>query len=352
MTPSFDSPWRMNADNFTPPLRTPWGGRTILERFKRGLSIDSERAAYAVVGESWEVSVEPNFPSRIAGVGRDLTLAEALEADLEAGLGRQPAERFGGCPILVKLLDSLEPLSVQVHPSDDYAALSEHESGKPESWYIVAARPGAGLYLGLRSDVTHEQVEELLMGNGDLSTLLNFVPVAPGDCFEIGPGTIHSIGAGVTLVEPQAVIPGREGVTYRYWDWNRLYDEKGQPNPEGRPRELHVGDSLAVTNFDGAQGEDFVEQTRRRPWLRTSVKEAVLQGLLENDIFSVDRLRGRGPLTLDGEAMIAITIIEGALSCCDQTFRYGESLVLPAAALPVRVDLHDVLAIATRPTTA
>jgi len=337
---------RLRPDNFTPATRTPWGGRVILDRIKKGLELAPEKAAYPVVGESWEVSVEPAFPSRFA-TGE--LLSEWIAADPVGTLGQRVWDHFGGYPLLVKLLDAAAPLSVQVHPSDDYAPLESHQCGKPESWVIVSAQPGSGLYFGLKQGVGRADVERVLRDAGDLAALLNFVEVAPGDCFEIAAGTIHAIGAGVTLVEPQQVIPGRQGVTYRYWDWNRRYDADGNQDPGGSPRELHVNHSLAVTRFDGPRGAAFIDAVRRPPKLLERAGAATRERFIDGPAFTVERLRGSGEITLTGDTLLALVVVEGQLSVGAESYRAGESLVIAASALPTAVRLVDASAILSHP---
>src|SRR5690606_7976392 len=154
-----------------------------------------------------------------------------------------------GTALLVKLIDTSEPLSVQIHPSNEYPGLSAGECGKPESWYIVAREPGAGLYLGFQRGTTEHDGRAALSGERSLRELLRFVPVEPGDFFVIDAGTPHAIGEGLTLVEPQHVVPGQRGITYRYWDWDRRYDAAGKADPQGSPRPLHVEHALRVTDF-------------------------------------------------------------------------------------------------------
>src|SRR5690606_14258687 len=152
------------------------------------------------------------------------------------------------------------------------------------------------LYLGLAPDVRRDQLARALAAGDDISDQLTFVPVRRGDVFVIEPGTVHAIGAGVTLVEPQLVRPGRTGTTYRFWDWNRRYDAHGRLDPEGAPRALHVERSLAVTRFDGPRGLDFVATTRRAPRPITASGDAHHEHLACLGEMHVERLRGRGRL--------------------------------------------------------
>lgn len=300
-------PLLLSADNFTPPSRTPWGGTKIISKYKSPDDVSREHSNYSCVGESWEVSVEPDFPSRTPD-GTD------LGAELIRRRGRST-------PLLVKLLDAADELSVQIHPSDDYPGLAPDEAGKPESWYVLEAEPGAGLYIGLRDGVTLDAIRAALVSEGDLSTLMEFVPVTPGDFFLIEAGTPHAIGRGVTLIEPQYVTPGRKGVTYRYWDWNRRYDAAGRLDANGIPRALHVQNALAVTNEE-ARGPRFIESIRahvnlepgpaRFQWLAGKTRA----GALACSWFEVGVLQGSGVAPAlselsEGHSLTALVVVEG-----------------------------------------
>lgn len=341
---------RLRPDNFTPPTRTPWGGRRILDHYKRGLPLAAERAAYAVVGESWEISVEPDFPSRVDGTGA--VLADVLAADPRGWLGARATSRYGtATPLLVKLLDAADDLSVQIHPSNDYAGLAAGESGKPESWYVVERTPGAGLYLGLQSGVGRDEVARALAAGGDLTPMLNFVPVEPGDFFVIDAGTVHAIGKGVTVVEPQVVWPGRRGITYRFWDWNRRYDAQGRLDPHGAPRALHVDHALAVTPWDGPRGAAFVAEVRPRP---TTLSDGTARHdrLHRSDVLAVDRVQGTGTVRFEtADELWGITVLAGTVRVRAEgaplEVARGWSAVLPASLIAVDLELADAHAILT-----
>ncbi len=326
----------LRADNFTPPSRTPWGGTRLLEGYKRGLDLDPAKAAFPVVGESWELSVEPDFPSVERGSGA--ALSDIIARDPSAWLGREAEDGRNSTALLVKLLDAADELSVQIHPSDDYAGLSAGESGKPECWYVVERSPGAGVYLGLAEGVTREAMEPALRDGGDVSKLLGFVPVEPGDFLLIEAGTAHAIGRGLTLVEPQRVVPGRRGVTYRYWDWNRRYDSEGRSDPKGQPRALHVEHALAVTNWDAPRGGAFLQRARLRAGEADVEGPAVVtslcgrEGGLASDDLQVARLSGTGVATLPmWGALMGVTVLDGAVTVGDVRLTRGMSAAVPAA---------------------
>lgn len=326
-------PERLRPDNVTPPTRTPWGGRRIAAVYKPCLRLADN---HPVVGESWEVSVEPSFPSVVEATGA--TLAAAIAADPVGWLGPEAAAAYGGqLPLLVKLLDAGENLSVQVHPAAGDPGLGPGESGKPEAWIILDADPGAGIYLGWRDGVTRAAVERCLDAGGRLDELLNFVPVRPGDAFVVDAGTVHAIGGGVTLVEPQHVTPGKRGVTYRFWDWNRRYDDAGRPDPRGRPRPLHRDRALAVTDWDAPRGAALVARCRARP---ARIGAATAGGptrsrLLATPWFEVERWVGRGKLEVAVDRFHAATCVGGAVTLAGPDgaarLRRGESAVVPAA---------------------
>ncbi len=346
-------PLLLRADNFTPPARTPWGGTRLRSRFKGGAPLAPDKAAYPVVGESWEVSVEPDFPSIDGDDGR--TLAAHVADDPGGWLGEAD-----GFDLLVKLLDADDALSVQIHPSDDDPALADDEGGKPESWYVLAAAPGAGLYLGFEDGVDEAAVRATLEAQGDLSALLHFVPVAPGDVFVIDAGTPHAIGAGVTLVEPQRVRAGRRGLTYRYWDWNRRYDADGRRDAGGAPRALHAERALAVTRWDAPRGEALLTAIRRRAGAPDLQAVAGVEPLAGPDgpvrfaPLEVARICGTGTTTLPAAPYPrGLTVVQGAVTLRGNDWQVraerGRSVAVPAGLGKVQADVergHAIIAAA------
>lgn len=333
----------------TAPSRTPWGGERIAAL--KGLPSGDK------IGESWEFSFEPQMPSRVVG---GQTLAE-LTAEHPQLLGAEAAR--GGSALLVKLLDAATALSVQIHPADDHPGLAPDESGKPESWYVIAAEPGAGIYFGLAPDASPERMAHALRVGDDVSALLGFVEVQPGDFFLVEAGTAHAVGPGVTLVEPQVVIPGRKGVTYRYWDWNRRYDDKGRQDPSGQPRALHVEQALAVTDWSGPRGAELLRGARARAglialdesprWTRLASSQAPVTSGLRSSSLDVWRLCGTGDTELGAHpCMRSLTVLEGELRIGEARVGRGHSAALAAGpqTLPAQLaGAHVILAAAALP---
>ena len=200
-----------------------WGGTQLREKY--GKATDKE-----IVAESWELSYHKDGPTKTAD-GK--TLQEVLT---EEQLGKN-CKGFPFFPMLVKLIDAKQDLSVQVHPSDEYALKNENSFGKTEMWYIVEADEGAGIYLGFKKDTTQEEYENAIK-NHTLTDLLNFFEVKAGECYFIPSGTIHAIGAGCLICE----IQQNSNLTYRVYDY-------GRKDKNGNERELHVEKALKVTNL-------------------------------------------------------------------------------------------------------
>ena len=330
-------------DNFTPPARTPWGGQKILGTYKHGLPISKEKR-YPVVGESWEISADPAFPCEfVFDLGQQqigLNFIQLLDIFPERILGDRLAAKFDGQnPILGKLIDAEDHLSVQVHPSDDYEGLSPDEAGKPESWYILEARKGCGLFLGLKDDISQERLRSAIEKDEDVSQYLNFVEVKRGDFYVIDAGTIHAIGAGVTLIEPQKIAPKRSGKTYRVWDWNRKYDAQGRKDPQGRPRELHIEDSFKVIDFDAPRGDAFIKHIQPKPQVMQQNGNSIETLCVETENFGVSRISLANHESLKEDcrnSFHGIIPYDGEIEMYAQGKKIadipcGQSVILPAA---------------------
>jgi mannose-6-phosphate isomerase len=215
-----------------------WGGRN-LETLGRKLP------AAGVVAESWEIAGHEDGTTVAlngAFAGRKLTEIQAeLGLDLIGTRNRWAQER-GKFPLLIKLLDAAQPLSVQVHPDDAYALEREgNELGKTEMWVVLAARPGAELILGVRQGATRDAFREALLA-GRPEPLLHRLRVKAGDHLCVPAGTVHAIMDGLLIAE----IQQNSNTTYRVFDWNRV-------GAGGKPRALHVDKALDVIDFSAVE---------------------------------------------------------------------------------------------------
>ncbi len=198
-----------------------WGGRRLFDLGK------GKNSGLENIAESWELSFVEGSES-LTEDGTPVTKAFRDEELYDATLG------FDAFPVLTKFIDAKDNLSVQVHPSDEYAKAHGADFGKTEMWYVVRADEGAGLYLGFNGSTDKNEVKRRAE-DGTLDKLLGFKPVKSGDVYFIPSGTVHAIGGGVTLFE----IQQSSTLTYRIFDYNRL-------DKDGNPRELHLDSALDV----------------------------------------------------------------------------------------------------------
>lgn len=205
-----------------------WGGGRIKEKYKRETSLSS-------IAESWEISDRSDGMSFIAnGPLQGLSLNELTKIMGEKLLGKnRTASSF---PLLIKILDAKETLSVQVHPNNQTASLLKADP-KTEMWYALEASPGALVYAGFKKGVTKEKFLQALKGE-TLVELLEVHRVAPSDAIYIPGGCIHAIGYGCLMLEVQQ----NSDSTYRIYDWER----KG---PDGKPRSLHIQEALQAIDW-------------------------------------------------------------------------------------------------------
>ena len=225
----------MNAGN-KPLLLRPsgkdylWGGRRLNDEFEKQIPMDP-------LAETWECSTHPDGPSYVVSgefMGRELA---AVLRDHPEYLGKRHKGN-SSLPILIKFIDANRDLSVQVHPTDEYAR--EHENGqmgKTEMWYVLDASKDAYLVYGLSQSCTQEEMRHAI-ANGTIMKYLQKVPIHKDDVFFVQAGTIHAIGAGALVAE----IQESSNLTYRLYDYDRV-------DKNGNKRELHIEKALAVTNL-------------------------------------------------------------------------------------------------------
>lgn len=209
-----------------------WGGQRLRKLFGKALPQG------VAIGESWELSGLPGDTTILEnGPLAGKTLSEAIKTHSKpiTGLDRLTGE----FPLLIKLLDAQDVLSVQVHPDADACKRMGQGAPKTECWYIIQADPGAVIYKGFKPGTTRQQFEEAVR-NGVCDQLLNKVLVQPGECHFIPSGTCHAIGAGLVIAE----IQQPSDTTYRVFDWNRADAQTG------KPRQLHIHQAIECSNFE------------------------------------------------------------------------------------------------------
>ena len=253
------------------------------------------------LAEAWVLSCHPDGPSYLPD---GTTLADYAATHPEA-LGTDCA-KFEQFPILTKFIDASKNLSIQVHPSNDYALKNEHQYGKTEMWYVLDCVPGAYLYYGFTHEISKEEFAERIKNN-TLTEVLNAVPVHKGDCFFIPSGTLHTICQGIVVAEVQQ----NSNVTYRVYDYGRV-------GADGKPRALHIEKALDVTRRTPPQKHDFGSH------------------LAQCEYFTVDAKKGAFDGAADEKSFVSLLITDGAgtLTCGGETVKVkkGESYFIPAGS--------------------
>ena len=270
-----------------------WGGIRLREEY--GKKLDSDRRA-----ESWELSCHRDGQSVIDGGDfGGKTLSEFIEANGKTAVLGTNCDRFESFPILIKLIDAKDNLSVQVHPSDEYALKADGEYSKTEMWYIADCDEGAEIIYGFKHEISKEEFRRRIDEN-TLLDVVNKVPVHKGDVFFIESGTLHAIGKGILIAE----IQQNSNTTYRVYDYGRV-------GSDGKPRELHVEKALDVTEripqkcSSSAQGQPEKVGGGVKTLLRScehfNVSKLEIDGTMT---LSVDENSFKSLLFLDGKAEI------------------------------------------------
>jgi mannose-6-phosphate isomerase len=291
-----------------------WGGRNLA-------GLGKKLPETGIVAESWEVSGHPEGPGVIEnGELAGLSLPELIGIYPEKVLGNAVVLKYGSkFPLLVKLIDANQQLSVQVHPDDDYALTHEAEFGKHEIWYIIAARPGAQIIYGLVPGTTREEFARRIAA-GEVESSLNYQEVAARDVIDIPPGMVHALGAGIILAE----IQQNSNATYRVFDYNRL-------DAAGKLRPLHIQKALDVIDFTAGNGGKLPNGAPV-----TLSPESLKTTLAVNSHFQVDLYQVKGAVSeaATGERFYIYTVLDGegfiAWGEEELWIKQGDSLLIPA----------------------
>jgi mannose-6-phosphate isomerase len=294
----------MSQDNVSQPIRFEpifmermWGGRRIETEFGKKLPPDTR------IGESWEIVDRLEAQSVVAdGPLKGKTLDELWTQHRQSIFGDIPdAPRF---PLLIKLLDAHEKLSLQVHPPEKVADKLGGEP-KTEFWYVAAAEPNAEIFVGFREPITREQFEKSLHA-GSAADHVHTIKVKAGDAMFLPAGRFHAVGAGNLLVE----IQQNSDTTYRVFDWNRV-------DQTGKRRQLHVDQALECIDFD-----DVAPQ----------LIEPKGEALAKHDLFEIQKWKLDSPREVAPLGQFAIVgCLSGSLRCADVDLAPGEFFLVPAS---------------------
>jgi mannose-6-phosphate isomerase len=284
-----------------------WGGRNLERLYGKKLPLG------ALIGESWEVSDRPGDVSVVANgplTGKDLHwVVEHFHTSL-LGDVKLEAGRF---PLLIKLLDAQDVLSLQVHPPAHKAA-ELHGDPKTEMWFIAEAEPGARLHVGLKRGVTRPDFERRIK-DGTVAECFHQVQVRAGDAMFLPSGRVHAIGAGLVIFE----IQQNSDTTYRVFDWNRV-------GLDGKPRQLHIEQSLASIDFNDFEPALANGAEIEGPNYRS-------RQLVNHPLFKVEqfKVQSSGAIRLRDARMHIIGAVSGEIHVGSElTLRAGEFCVIPA----------------------
>ena len=296
-----------------------WGGEEI-SRFKQLPEI------HAGVGESWEIAQVGDKVSVVSeGVDKGKTITDLIVRDGAKLLGNHVAARYGAqFPLLIKFIDARDNLSIQVHPNDQLAMARHNSFGKTEMWYVIDAKPGAGLYSGFSKQITPEEYVERIQNN-TITDVLQFHQVKSGDVFFLPAGRIHAICKGIFIAE----IQQSSDITYRIYDYDRR-------DAQGKARELHVEQSIDAVDFNLYDNlrTDYVPSLNEAvnlvecPYFETNlieVDQSVKRPISVRDSFVIYICMG-GKVRLTDENGYAITLHQ------------GQTALIPAEIATVTID--------------
>ncbi len=280
----------------------PWGRDDLAPYFSNELRNESRQRQR--IGEAW-------FTFQDNSTAFGISLGELLEKHRELLGSAADPDHPGACPLLVKFLFTSERLSVQVHPDDAYAQIHHQSLGKTEAWYVIEAEPAGEVAVGFRERISPERLKES-SESGEIEQLLDWRRVKAGDIIFTPAGTVHAIGAGVTICE----IQENSDLTYRLYDY-------------GRPRELHLEHGMKVSHLGPHEHEP--ETVSLAPWR---------DQLLENSYFRIERLRLSEPLHVaqGSPVYLLFVCLKGSGSIGGEHFEAGQCWMIPAANAAVTVD--------------
>lgn len=241
-----------------------------------------------LTGECWAISAHPNGPNEIEnGKYKGQTLDKVWQKDKRL-FGEPDEEKF---PLLTKILDANDKLSVQVHPDDNYALANEGEYGKTECWYILDAKKDAEIIYGINA--TNKEDMNKMIDHKEFSSLFKTVKVKPGDFYYVPAGTVHAIGAGIMILETQQ----SSDTTYRIYDYNRK-------DKNGNTRDLHLKQSKEVINISN-ESPNIIPKTEK-------CQNQIYTQFVSNEFFTVEKWDINGEIKYHKEyPYCLVSVIEG-----------------------------------------
>ncbi len=297
---------------FTPLFKEKiWGGRNIEKIFDRKLP------PHQKIGESWEICDREEDRTLVENgefKGKTLQeLMEILQTDLIGNYFKKTPKRF---PLLFKIIDAQDDLSLQVHPNDTYAQSHEKDLGKTEMWYVMQASQDAKIFCGLKEGIDPNSFQKALSSDEVISSLQVFNSKA-GDVFFVPAGTVHALGKGNVVIE----IQQNSDVTYRLSDWGRLGNH-------GQARPLHIAQGMEVINW-GNKNNRISSTDQNSP-------------LVSCPYFTVyeNNYRESGREKIESDSFQVWIILEGSGKLNNESVQKGDFVLLPAKIGEIQIELH------------
>ncbi|MCR5144594.1 MAG: cupin domain-containing protein [Lachnospiraceae bacterium] len=296
-----------------------WGGNRLVRDF-------GKKSPYDITAESWELSAHKDGQSVITGGQFDGMAFGDFVREYGTEVCGWKSRTFDRFPILIKFIDALNPLSVQIHPFDDYAFVHEKEFGKNEVWYVMDAKPDSYLYCGFKVDVTKEEIRRRLADN-TITEILNKVYVNKGDVIFIPAGTIHAIGAGVLICE----IQQNSNSTYRVYDYDRV-------DKNGRKRDLHIEKAMDVITTSAYKQDAFgLEEAQEIDG--QIVQQLCLCKYFQCKKYTVD---GCTSIYMDNASFVSIVLLSGSAKITVEAetleVNKGDSIFVSAGRKTLRIE--------------
>ena len=308
-----------------------WGGNRLNDDFAKGIDMDP-------LAETWECSTHQDGLSIVdSGEFRGMTLKGVLTVHPDF-LGSHPGLNGfdeGQLPVLIKFIDAKQDLSVQVHPTDEYARINENgQHGKTELWYILDADQGSRIAYGLLRDVSREKLKKSIEDQ-TIEKLLQYVPVQKNDVFYVEAGTVHAIGKGVLLAE----IQENSNLTYRLYDYNRI-------DKNGNKRELHINKAVDVANAKLAlQPKQPLRVLRYRPGCAEELLYRCEYFQVERMLINTERIRDMVRVQTDSTSFGVLLCIDGCGTMVwngqQITIFRGDCIFIPAKS--TKIKLHGMM---------
>lgn len=285
-----------------------WGGERLKNDF--GFESDLEKIA-----EGWMLSCHKDGKNLIDGGEYDgESLDKVIDENTKEKIAGKRSLDFPYFPVLIKLIDAKDNLSIQVHPDNEYAKRVENEFGKTEIWYVLDAADDAQLVYGFKEKITSEEFRKAIEEN-TLTDVLNSVKVKKGDLFFIEAGTVHAIGKGTLIAE----IQQNSNSTYRVYDYGRV-------GADGKPRELHIDKAVDVSKTEPPKYDI-------KPMGETKDCGKYKSTLLTKcDLFTVNHYEVAENITLDTDenSFNHVLVVDGKGQINDTQFKKGDSFFVPA----------------------